>query len=165
MSVTYLEAIREAQAKLLRDDERVFIYGQDISGKFGGPFKATKGLPEKFPGRVLNTPISEAAIAGVCLGAAMGGLRPIGEIMFMDFVLLALDQLIYRPQAAFDHAAAVTAVRQWLRLALRPATWKRTALESARSEGIATVVICPFVRAYLRRHPELRAESIREEDA
>ena len=54
MAVTYLEAIREAQTKLLREDERVFIYGQDIAGKFGGAFKATKGLAEKFPGDVLS---------------------------------------------------------------------------------------------------------------
>ena len=53
MSVTYLEAIREAQAKLLRDDKRVFIYGQDVGGTFGGAFKATKGLAKEFPGRVL----------------------------------------------------------------------------------------------------------------
>ena len=56
MSITYLEAIREAQAHLLREDERVFIYGQDVGGKFGGAFKATKGLAAEFPGRVLNTP-------------------------------------------------------------------------------------------------------------
>ena len=59
MSITYLEAIREAQAKLLRDDERVFIYGQDVGGTFGGAFKATKGLAKEFPNRVLNAPISE----------------------------------------------------------------------------------------------------------
>ncbi len=64
MSITYLEAIREAQAKLLRDDERVFIYGQDVGGTFGGAFKATKGLAKEFPGRVLNTPISEDAMVG-----------------------------------------------------------------------------------------------------
>ncbi len=64
MSITYLEAIREAQAKLLRDDQRVFIYGQDVGGNFGGAFKATKGLAKEFPGRVLNTPISEDAILG-----------------------------------------------------------------------------------------------------
>src|SRR5205823_352923 len=74
MSVTYLEAIREAQAKLLRDDDRVFIYGQDIGGKFGGAFKATKGLAEQFPGRVLNTPISEDAMVGTAIGAAMEGM-------------------------------------------------------------------------------------------
>src|SRR6266481_2662417 len=56
MSVTYLEAIREAQAKLLRDDERVFIYGQDVGGTFGGAFKATKGLAKEFPGLIVMTP-------------------------------------------------------------------------------------------------------------
>jgi hypothetical protein len=79
MSITYLEAIREAQAYLLREDERVYLYGQDIAGKFGGAFKATKGLAEKFPGRVLNTPISEDAMIGTAIGAAMEGMRPIVE--------------------------------------------------------------------------------------
>ena len=68
MSITYLEAIREAQAKLLRDDERVFIYGQDVGGTFGGAFKATKGLAKEFPGRVLNTPISKTRWLGLQSG-------------------------------------------------------------------------------------------------
>ena len=85
MSITYLEAIREAQAKLLRDDERVFIYGQDVGGTFGGAFKATKGLAKEFPGRVLNTPISEDAMVGTAIGAAMQGMRPIVEMQFADF--------------------------------------------------------------------------------
>ena len=90
MSITYLEAIREAQAKLLRDDERVFIYGQDVGGTFGGAFKATKGLAKEFPGRVLNTPISEDAIVGTAIGAAMQGMRPIVEMQFADFSSIAL---------------------------------------------------------------------------
>ena len=94
MSVTYLEAIREAQSRLLREDERVFIYGQDIAGKFGGAFKATKGLAEKFPGRVLNTPISEDAMVGTAIGAAMEGMRPIVEMQFADFSSIALNQLL-----------------------------------------------------------------------
>jgi len=94
MSVTYLEAIREAQTKLLRDDERVFIYGQDIAGKFGGAFKATKGLAEKFPGRVLNTPISEDAMVGTAIGAALEGMRPIVEMQFADFSSIALNQIL-----------------------------------------------------------------------
>ena len=60
MSITYLEAIREAQARALADDPRVYIYGQDV-GNFGGAFKATKGLAQEFPGRVLDAPISEDA--------------------------------------------------------------------------------------------------------
>jgi pyruvate/2-oxoglutarate/acetoin dehydrogenase E1 component len=94
MSVTYLEAIREAQAHLLEKDERVFLYGQDIAGKFGGAFKATKGLAEKFPGRVLNTPISEDAMVGTAIGAALEGMRPIVEMQFADFSSIALNQIL-----------------------------------------------------------------------
>jgi acetoin:2,6-dichlorophenolindophenol oxidoreductase subunit beta len=94
MSITYLEAIREAQAKLLREDERVFIYGQDVGGSFGGAFKATKGLAKEFPGRVLNTPISEDAIVGTAIGAALEGMRPIVEMQFADFSSLALNQIL-----------------------------------------------------------------------
>src|SRR5919204_2534516 len=94
MSLTYVEAIREAQAKLLREDERVFIYGQDVGGTFGGAFKATKGLAREFPGRVLNTPISEDAMVGTAIGAAMHGMRPIVEMQFADFSSLALNQIL-----------------------------------------------------------------------
>ena len=94
MSLTYLEAIREAQAKLLRDNDRVFIYGQDVGGTFGGAFKATKGLAKEFPGRVLNTPISEDAIVGTAIGAAMQGMRPIVEMQFADFSSIALNQIL-----------------------------------------------------------------------
>src|SRR6202047_2393297 len=94
MSITYLEAIREAQAKLLRDDDRVFMYGQAVGGTFGGAFKATKGLAKEFPGRVLNTPISEDAIVGTAIGAAIHGMRPIVEMQFADFSSLALNQIL-----------------------------------------------------------------------
>ena len=94
MSITYLEAIREAQAKVLRDDPRVFIYGQDIGGAFGGAFKATKGLAKEFPGRVLNTPISEDAMVGTAIGAALEGMRPIVEMQFADFSSIALNQIL-----------------------------------------------------------------------
>jgi pyruvate/2-oxoglutarate/acetoin dehydrogenase E1 component len=94
MSITYLEAIREAQAKVLRDDPRVFIYGQDIGGAFGGAFKATKGLAKEFPGRVLNSPISEDAMVGTAIGAALEGMRPIVEMQFADFSSIALNQIL-----------------------------------------------------------------------
>ncbi len=94
MSVSYLEAIREAQARLLREDERVYIYGQDVGGKFGGAFKATKGLDAEFPGRILNAPISEDAIIGTAIGAAMEGMRPIVEMQFADFSSIALNQIL-----------------------------------------------------------------------
>jgi pyruvate dehydrogenase E1 component beta subunit/2-oxoisovalerate dehydrogenase E1 component beta subunit len=93
MSITYIDAIREAQHKALTDDPRVFIYGQDV-GAFGGAFKATKNLAEQFPGRVLDAPISEDAIAGFAVGAAIEGLRPIVEIQFADFSTVAFNQIV-----------------------------------------------------------------------
>jgi acetoin:2,6-dichlorophenolindophenol oxidoreductase subunit beta len=100
MSITYLEAIREAQAKALADDPRVFIYGQDV-GAFGGAFKATKGLAKEFPGRVLDAPISEDAIMGLAVGAAIEGLRPIIEMQFADFSTVAFNQIVNQAATLF----------------------------------------------------------------
>jgi pyruvate dehydrogenase E1 component beta subunit/2-oxoisovalerate dehydrogenase E1 component beta subunit len=93
MSITYLEAIREAQARALAEDSRVFIYGQDV-GVFGGAFKATKNLAQEFPGRVLDAPISEDAIVGLAVGAAIEGMRPIVEMQFADFSTVAFNQIV-----------------------------------------------------------------------
>ncbi|MEO6184238.1 MAG: transketolase C-terminal domain-containing protein [Verrucomicrobiota bacterium] len=100
MSITYLEAIREAQAKALADDPRVFIYGQDV-GAFGGAFKATKNLAQEFPGRVIDAPISEDAMIGSAVGAAIEGMRPIIEIQFADFSTVGLNQIINNAATLF----------------------------------------------------------------
>src|SRR5689334_3610084 len=100
VSITYLEAIREAQAKALADDPRVFIYGQDV-GAFGGAFKATKGLAKEFPGRVLDSPISEDAIVGLAVGAAIEGMRPIVEMQFADFSTVAFNQVVNQAATLF----------------------------------------------------------------
>ncbi len=100
MSVTYLEAIREAQARALADDSRVFIYGQDV-GPFGGAFKATKNLAREFPGRVLDAPISEDAILGLAVGAAIEGMRPIIEVQFADFSTVAFNQIVNQAATLF----------------------------------------------------------------
>ena len=100
MSITYLEAIREAQAKALRDDPRVFIYGQDV-GAFGGAFKATKNLAKEFPGRVMDAPISEDAMIGSAVGAAIEGMRPIIEMQFADFSTVGLNQIINNAATLF----------------------------------------------------------------
>ncbi len=100
MSITYLEAIREAQAKALADDPRVFIYGQDV-GAFGGAFKATKNLAQEFPGRVIDAPISEDAMIGSAVGAAIEGMRPIIEIQFADFSTVGLNQIINNAASLF----------------------------------------------------------------
>jgi pyruvate dehydrogenase E1 component beta subunit/2-oxoisovalerate dehydrogenase E1 component beta subunit len=91
--ITYLEAIRSAQGKALADDPRVFIYGQDV-GKFGGAFKATKNLAKEFPDRVLDSPLSEDAIIGMAIGAAIEGMRPIIEMQFADFSTCGLNQIV-----------------------------------------------------------------------
>ncbi len=100
MSITYLEAIRAAQARALADDPRVFIYGQDV-GSFGGAFKATKNLAKEFPGRVLDSPISEDAMIGSAIGAAIEGMRPIIEMQFADFSTVAFNQIVNQAATLF----------------------------------------------------------------
>ncbi len=90
---TTIGAINRTLADAMRADERVIVLGEDVAE--GGPYTATAGLAEEFgTERVISTPISEAAITGVAIGAAQAGLRPVLEIMFVDFVTLALDQLV-----------------------------------------------------------------------
>jgi len=95
--ITYVEAINQALIEEMERDESVFIFGEDISIGYGGGgiFGATRGLAEKFgPRRVIDTPLSEVAITGAALGAALVGLRPIAEIMFGDFMSIIMDQLV-----------------------------------------------------------------------
>jgi len=92
--LSYMEALREAIQQAMEKDERVFLIGEDI-GIYGGAFGVSAGLLEKFgPERIINTPISEAGIAGACVGAAVTGMRPIGEMQFSDFVVLAMEQIV-----------------------------------------------------------------------
>ncbi len=100
MSITYLEAIREAQARALKDDPRVFIYGQDV-GAFGGAFKATRNLAKEFPGRVMDAPISEDAMVGAAIGAAIEGMRPIIEMQYADFSTIGFNQIVNNAGAFF----------------------------------------------------------------
>ena len=89
----YSHAIRQAIEEEMTRDERIILLGEDIAG-YGGAFKLTEGIADKFGiGRVRNTPICEGGFVGVAVGAALTGLRPIVEIMFMDFITLAMDQL------------------------------------------------------------------------
>jgi pyruvate/2-oxoglutarate/acetoin dehydrogenase E1 component len=92
--LTYLEAVREALSQEMRRDPEVFLLGEDI-GVYGGAFGVTRGMLEEFgPERVRDTPISEAAIAGTATGAALMGMRPVMEIMFMDFLTISMNQLV-----------------------------------------------------------------------
>jgi len=92
--LTYGEAIRDALATEMRQDERVYIFGEDVAA-YGGVFGITKGLLEEFgPMRVRNTPLSEAAIIGEAIGACVRGLRPVPEIQFSDFMTTAFSQIV-----------------------------------------------------------------------
>jgi acetoin:2,6-dichlorophenolindophenol oxidoreductase subunit beta len=92
--ITYRQAIKDAMVEEMRRDERVFLIGEDI-GTYGGAFGVSAGMLEEFgPERIVETPISEEAIIGAAAGAAMVGMRPIAEMMFMDFILLAMEPLV-----------------------------------------------------------------------
>jgi 2-oxoisovalerate dehydrogenase E1 component beta subunit len=92
--LTYLEAIREALAEEMRRDPKVFVLGEDV-GPYGGAFGVTQGLHEEFGEmRVLDTPISESAIVGISIGAALRGYRPVAEMQFADFITCAFDQIV-----------------------------------------------------------------------
>jgi len=92
--ISYSEAIKEAMTQVMREDNDVFIMGEDI-GVYGGAFGVTSGMIDEFgPERVRITPISEAAISGCAVGSAMTGMRPILEIQFSDFVVIAMDNIV-----------------------------------------------------------------------
>jgi 2-oxoisovalerate dehydrogenase E1 component beta subunit len=92
--LTYLDAIREALAEEMRRDPKVFVLGEDV-GVYGGAFGATQGLYEEFGDlRVVDTPISESAIIGVSIGAALRGYRPVAEMQFADFISCGFDQIV-----------------------------------------------------------------------
>src|SRR3954465_14819467 len=94
MSTTYLEAIREGLMEEMDRDPNVFCIGEDI-GEYGGAFKVTAGFLERFgANRVVDTPISEAAIVGASIGAGLMGLRPVAEMQFADFITCGFDQIV-----------------------------------------------------------------------
>ena len=90
---TFLDAIRTGLAEEMHRDQSVYVFGEDVA--LGGPFGVTRGLADEFGvNRMVNTPISEGTVMGVAIGAATAGLRPVVEIMFIDFITLAMDQLV-----------------------------------------------------------------------
>lgn len=139
-TTSYIEAIRLALGDALDADPRVFLYGQDIAGSFGGAFKATKGLAERFPARVLNSPISEDGMAGVAIGAALEGARPVIEFQFADFASVAFSQLV-------NHCATY----YWRTGRSVPATFR---LPAGGTPG-GGPFHCQMPEAWLSHHPGL----------
>lgn len=91
--MSYVEAIAAVTLRNMEEDDRVFVLGEEVANLHGGPYRATRGIKEVFPDRLINTPISECGFVGMAGGAAVSGMRPVVEIMFPDFALVACDQL------------------------------------------------------------------------
>ena len=92
--MTYREAVRAALRRALRGDPRVFLMGEDV-GRYGGAFAVSHGLLDEFgPERIRDTPLSESVFVGAGIGAALGGMRPLVEIMTVNFSMLAMDQIL-----------------------------------------------------------------------
>ena len=91
---TFLEAVMLGVGDALRADDRVFVYGQDVGGQYGNAFLLLRPLLKEFGDRILNSPLAEGAVLGVCVGAALAGQRPIGEMQFNDFVATGFNQLV-----------------------------------------------------------------------
>jgi acetoin:2,6-dichlorophenolindophenol oxidoreductase subunit beta len=116
--VSVRTAINGALGEILGADERVVLLGEDIEDPGGGVFGVTRGLSTRYPGRVRDTPISEQAIVGAAIGAALAGMRPIAEIMFMDFLAVCLDQLVNHAAKLRYMSGGKTAVPMVLRTAV-----------------------------------------------
>src|SRR4051812_7533949 len=92
--IAYREALREAMTEEMRKDERIFVIGEEVA-EYNGAYKVTQGMLDEFGAkRVIDTPIAELGFAGIAVGAAMNGLRPIVEFMTWNFALLAIDQVV-----------------------------------------------------------------------
>jgi 2-oxoisovalerate dehydrogenase E1 component beta subunit len=91
---TFLEAVMLGVGDALRRDPRVFVYGEDVGGQYGNAFLLLRPLLTEFAGRIINSPLAEGGVLGVCVGAALAGQRPIGEMQFNDFVATGFNQLV-----------------------------------------------------------------------
>src|SRR5436853_486659 len=130
-TLTFAQAVNEALTEELRLDERVFLIGEDIA-EAGTPFKVLSGLVEEFgPERILDSPISEAGITGLGVGAAMTGLRPVVDIMFGDFLTLVMDQLAN--QAAKAHYMSGGKLKVPLTLRTTMGATRRSAAQHSQS--------------------------------
>jgi len=92
-TISYRDGLREALHEEMARDDSVFVIGEDVI-IHGGPYAVTQGIEERFPGRIFETPIAEAGIVGVGVGAAMAGMRPVVELMYLDFVTCAMDEVV-----------------------------------------------------------------------
>src|SRR5499427_5009081 len=154
--ISYQQAVAEAIASEMERDETVVIMGEDIAGGMGAPGEddawggvlgVTKGLYARFPGRVIDTPISESAYVGAAAGAAASGLRPIAELMFVDFLGVCLDQ-IFNQAAKFRYmfggrAETPVVIRAMCGAGFRAAAQHSQMLTSTFTHVPGLKVVCP----------------------
>jgi pyruvate dehydrogenase E1 component beta subunit len=173
-SLTYREAINEALAQEMERDERVIVMGEDNAGgagspgeedAWGGVLGVTKGLYGKFPGRVLDTPISESAFIGAAIGAATAGMRPVAELMFIDFMGVCFDQ-IFNQAAKFRYmfggkAVTPVVIRTMVGAGLRAAAQHSQCLYSIFTHIPGLKVVLPS-NAYEAKG--LMVQAIRDDD-
>src|SRR5919197_6615100 len=149
-TLTFGQAINEALAEELRRDERVFVIGEDVA-EAGTPFKVLSGLVDEFgPERIVDSPISEAGIAGIGLGAAMTGMRPVVDVMFGDFMMLVMDQLLN--QAAKIHYMSGGRLNAPLTIRTTLGATRRSAAQHSQSLH-ALVAHVPGVKVVLPATP------------
>ena len=133
---TYLQALNEALDQEMERDENVFILGEDV-GQFGGCFGVTQGLFDKYgEGRVMDTPITESTIVGAATGAAASGLRPVAELMFVDFIGVSMDQLFNQAAKMRYMFGGKTTVPMTLRMPRARASAPRPSTPRAWSPGL-----------------------------
>ena len=147
MKTTYREAVRSALSEALRSDARVFLMGEDV-GRYGGAFAVSRGLLEEFgPERVRDTPLSESTFVGAGIGAALGGMRPIVEVMTVNFSLLALDQIVNNAATLRHMSGGQLSVP----LVVRMATGGRTSSSSGPTGSAPTRCTTPSSTGASRR--------------
>jgi len=163
--ISYREALNEALREEMQRDENIFILGEDV-GFYGGAFKVTEGLFAEFgEKRVVDTPIAEGLIVGAAIGAAMVGLRPIAELMTVNFALLAMDQIV-------NHAAKIRYMfggKARVPLVVRAPGGGGNQLGAQHSQSLESYFVhCPGVKVVMPSTPEdakgLLKESIRDDD-
>jgi pyruvate dehydrogenase E1 component beta subunit len=163
--ISYREALNDAMREEMQRDANVFILGEDV-GFYGGAFKVTEGLLAEFgEKRVIDTPIAEGLIVGAAIGAAMTGLRPIAELMTVNFALLAMDQIV-------NHAAKIRYMfggKAKVPLVVRAPGGGGSQLGAQHSQSLESYFLhCPGLKVVMPATPEdakgLLKESIRDDD-
>ena len=155
-TLSYLEAIGEALSQELDRDPSVFLLGEDniggtgCDGKLGNAWGPTKGLHERFPDRILDTPITEAAFVGAAVGAAATGMRPVVDLLFVDFMGVCFDQLLNQRPSCATWSAARPACRWWYERCGAPAC---AAAPSTPRRSTRCWPTCPASRWWCRRSP------------